>query len=64
MSYGGYSKKQTICCDICKKLITWDEKSLDDISFWNVSDKLRYHQKTDKACLRSKKIEELLDEPD
>ena len=63
MSYGGYTRSESMYCHRCRQDIVWNETDIyDSINFRGVIDKLRKHQKEDKVCLRIQKLAELLDE--
>jgi hypothetical protein len=62
MSYGGYTRAESMYCNRCKQYIRWDETDLGDMNFRGVIDKLRHHQKNDKECVRIQKLAEVLDE--
>lgn len=62
MSYGEYTRSESMYCNRCEQIIRWDETDLGDIDFRGVLDKLKHHIKTDKHCNRVQKLAELFDD--
>ena len=62
MSYAGYTRAESMCCNRCKQYIRWNETDIGDMFFSGVMYKLKHHQENDKECVRIQKLSELFDE--
>lgn len=62
MSYRESTRSESTYCTRCKQYVRWCETDPDDDAFSGVVDKLVYHIKNDKACLRVQNLAELLNE--
>ena len=57
-----YSRSESTYCVRCKQFVRWCDNDPEDDRFSGVIDKLVYHIKNDKACLRVQNLAEILGE--
>jgi hypothetical protein len=57
-----YSRSESAYCVRCKQYVRWSDNDPEDDKFSGGIDKLVYHIKNDKVCLRIQNLAEILGE--
>jgi hypothetical protein len=57
-----YSRSESTYCVRCKQFVRWSDNDPEDDKFSGGIDKLVYHIKNDKVCLRIQNLAEILGE--